>query len=323
MIQQKASAKKRKKKPAVRFDLLWKELLESFFYAALEVFYPSLYQASDHSRKPVFLNKELRIPGMRKGYKILDLLVDVPLKTGETVGVLLHLELQGEIRGESFHVRMYKYSCLITLRLGRPFTALAIRITPKGKFEEVRYESRQFETRIAYDYRTVFLDQLDEERLLEMEGNPVAVAVAAAIRMQKAGKNEKQRFEYGREMVHLLKSRGYPSGVRQKVIQFITEIANLSAEKLLVEFNKEIDDLFEEVESMPITSPMVEEVLKKKSYRRGKADGKREGKLEGRLEGRLEGQKKTALLMLSDRMAPDLISKFTGLSVKEIQDLRG
>jgi hypothetical protein len=102
MMQQKTSPKKKKR--AVRFDLLWKELLESFFYAALEVFYPALYQVSDHNREPVFLNKELRIPGVRKGQKVVDLLADIP--TGERVGMLLHVELQGAIHGEPFHVRM-------------------------------------------------------------------------------------------------------------------------------------------------------------------------------------------------------------------------
>ncbi|MDR1377612.1 MAG: hypothetical protein LBJ36_00965 [Synergistaceae bacterium] len=303
-----------KKKPVIRFDLLWKELLESFFYAALEVFYPTLYQACDHSQKPVFLNKELRIPGVRRGQKILDLLVDVPLKTGKKICVLLHVELQGEIRGETFHVRMYKYSCLIVLRMGRPFTALAIRTTPKGKSEELRYESQCFESRNTYDYRTVFIDQMDEEHLLKMTDNPIALAVLAASRMLKAGKSEKRRFEYAREMLRLLKSRGYSLEVRHKVSQFIEGVSSLSAKKLLEDFEKEIDEVFEEVKSMPIKTPIVEKVLKRKSYEWGVVEGK--------LEGRLESKKETALSMLAEGMIPDLISKITGLTVREIQNLR-
>ena len=44
----------------------------------------------------------------------------------------------------------------------------------------------------------------------------------------------------------------------------------------------------------------------------------RRGELKGKLEGKLE----IARSMLADAMSPDLISKFTGLAVKEIEALR-
>ena len=62
----------------------------------------------------------------------------------------------------------------------------------------------------------------------------------------------------------------------------------------------------------------MEKVLKRKSYEWGKT----EGILEGEARGILEGKRETARSMLADGMAPDLISKFTGLSVGEIQNLR-
>jgi predicted transposase/invertase (TIGR01784 family) len=43
---------------------------------------------------------------------------------------------------------------------------------------------------------------------------------------------------------------------------------------------------------------------------------------EGKQEGELEGTVKVARSMLADGMAPDLISKFTGLTVEEIKALR-
>jgi hypothetical protein len=362
LMMRQTTRKKEKKKPAVRLDLLWKELLESFFYAALEIFYPSLYEAVDREKNPVFLNKELRIPGARRGQRILDLLVDVPLKTGSMTCVLLHVEQQGEIRDEPFHVRMFKYACLIVLRLGRPFTALAIRTTPMEKSEELRYEFQCFESWMAYGYRTVFLDKLDEEQLLAMTHNPLSVAVVAAMRLRKAGKNEEKRFEYGREMLRLLKSRGYSLDVRHQVVQFIAGLVNLSAKELLEEFEKEMDNVLEEMESMTVKVPAMEKYLKKKSYEWGKKDGKLEGILEGKLEGKLEGilegklegilegklegklegilegklegklegilegilegKKETARTMLADRMTPDLVSKFTGLSIEEVRALR-
>ncbi|MDR2179661.1 MAG: hypothetical protein LBP21_05100 [Synergistaceae bacterium] len=57
---------------------------------------------------------------------------------------------------------------------------------------------------------------------------------------------------------------------------------------------------------MPLKTPLMEKVLKKKSYEWGAAEEK----------------KKTARSMLADGMAPELISKFTELSEREIEDLR-
>ncbi|MDR1875977.1 MAG: hypothetical protein LBQ90_13300, partial [Synergistaceae bacterium] len=82
----------KKGKTEFRPDLLWKELLESFLYSALEIFYPMLYAAIDLRRRPVLLNKELRVPGAHRGQRIVDLLVDIPLKSGNMTCVLLHVE---------------------------------------------------------------------------------------------------------------------------------------------------------------------------------------------------------------------------------------
>ncbi|MDR1875955.1 MAG: hypothetical protein LBQ90_13190, partial [Synergistaceae bacterium] len=276
------------------------------------------------------LNKELRVPGAHRGQRIVDLLVDIPLKSGNMTCVLLHVELQGAIRNrQPFHVRMYKYACLIMLRLGRPFTALAIRTTPRGRTEEVHYESRCFASRTVYEYPTVFIDQLDEAQLMEMENNPVSVAVIAVKRMIKARSSEAGRFRQGREMLRLLKTRGYSLEVCHSLGQFIEGITRLSVEKLVEEFEKEMEGLLEEVKSMPVTAPIMEKVLKKKSYERGRAEGEARGRAEGEARGRAEGEARgarlkaleTARLMLGRNMDIDAIADLTGLSEDEVREL--
>ena len=300
---------KRIKKREFRPDLLWKELLESFLYAALEIFHPALYEAANRTLEPVLMNKELRIPGRRKGEKILDLLIDIPLLTGGTTSLLLHTEVQGENKGEPFHVRMYKYSCVITLRLGRPFTALAIRTTPRGKSEEVVYGAECFGTRTMFSYLTVFIDQLDEKRLLAMDWNPVALAVVSAARMLKAGKNEAKRFEYAKDLFRLMKERGYAIDVRSSLAQFVDGITNLHTVTLMKEMEQEIDDLLEEVENMPVMTPVFSKVIKRKSYEWGRA------------EGEARGRKQAAMAMLARGMELDVIADVTGLSEEEVRAL--
>ena len=303
--------------------------MESFLYAALEVFHPALYAAADISKEPIFLNKELRIPGRRRGEKIVDLLADIPLKTGEMTAVLLHTEVQAQNKGEPFHVRMFKYACVITLRLGRPFTALAIRTTHREKSEKIEYNTECFGARTVFTYLTVFIDQMDEKRLMDMKDNPVALAAVCAIRVLKAGKNETRRFEYARELFRLMKERGYSADTRARLVMFIDGITNLSAAELVKEFDKEIDELLEEVEDMQTMGPIMKRFIKRKSYEWGVAKGVAEGEARGVAEGEargeargiIEGKKATARLMLARGMEIDVIADLCGLSLEEVREL--
>ena len=51
-------------------------------------------------------------------------------------------------------------------------------------------------------------------------------------------------------------------------------------------------------------------------------DQRREGKKEGKKEGMKEGINKTALKLIKMGMSDDVIAEATGLSVKEIKELR-
>ncbi|MGE3724116.1 MAG: CHAT domain-containing protein [Candidatus Sericytochromatia bacterium] len=53
----------------------------------------------------------------------------------------------------------------------------------------------------------------------------------------------------------------------------------------------------------------------------GKAQGRAEGKAEGREEGLIEGKRQTAREMQADGMSANVISKYTGLSIEEIESL--
>jgi predicted transposase/invertase (TIGR01784 family) len=144
-----------------------------------------------------------------------------------------------------------------------------------------------------------------------MSLNPLALAVVAAIRMGRAGKSEMRRFEYGREMVRILKSRGYTADVRMSVAQFIEGVAALSAAHLVEEFMKEIDELYKEDEVMPISTPIVEKVLQRKSFEWGLQEGMQ--------KGIKEGKEATARLMLGRNMKIDVIADLTGLTEDEVR----
>ena len=57
------------------------------------------------------------------------------------------------------------------------------------------------------------------------------------------------------------------------------------------------------------------------AHKKGKAEGLAEGEAKGRAEGRAEEKKENARRMKADGMAADLIAKYTGLTVDEIESL--
>ncbi|GHS90120.1 hypothetical protein AGMMS49957_15130 [Synergistales bacterium] len=195
--------------------------------------------------------------------------------------------------------------------------ALAIRTTPKGVTEETCYETKFLDSETVYKYHTIFIDKLDEEYLLNMKHNPLAISALAAVKIAKAGKSEAKRFEQAKEMIRLLKMYGFPLDVRMKVGFFIEGVVNLSLENFLKDFDEEFDVLCEERDEGMYIPPIAKRVLARKAREWVRDEGKLEGKLEGAYEKAID----VARSMLADAMSVDLVSKFTGLSVEELNRL--
>ena len=73
--------------------------------------------------------------------------------------------------------------------------------------------------------------------------------------------------------------------------------------------NKENDILIEKARAVQIAR---DEALE---------EGRAEGRVEGRAEGREEAKIETARKMLSDGLSIELIAKYSGLSIEELQKL--
>ena len=162
----------------------------------------------------------------------------------------------------------------------RPFAALAVRTAPQSKTEKLSYVMDCFGTRHVFEYPTVFIDQLDEEHLLSMKENPVALASVCVKRMLQAKKDEKKRFLYARELLRTMKTAGYSVDTCIKLTQFIEGITNLSAINLRKEFDKEMDGIFEETGPMQVRTPILRKVLRRKAKEWIRAEGKAEEKME-------------------------------------------
>ena len=78
------------------YDSPWKEALDVFFEAFLQLFFPQAHAEIDWGRPWESLDKELQqiAPEAEIGRRYVDKLVKVWLKSGEEQWVLIHVEVQ-------------------------------------------------------------------------------------------------------------------------------------------------------------------------------------------------------------------------------------
>ena len=77
------------------FDMLWKDVLEALFSDFMELFFKEAHREIDWRVKPKFLDKEMRqvTPESSIKNKVVDLLAEVRLKSGENKWISVHIEI--------------------------------------------------------------------------------------------------------------------------------------------------------------------------------------------------------------------------------------
>jgi hypothetical protein len=159
---------------------------------------------------------------------------------------------------------------------------------------------------------------MDEQGLLEKKGNPVALATVCVIRMLKAKRDERKRYQYAQELLKLMKSAGYSIETTIGLMQFIEGMTGLSTAKLKSALKNELEqgimEMLGEVKDMTtVQTPLLRKALRNAAKEIFRAEGKTEGDVERKL--------KIAEKMLSRGMGIDVIADVTELSEEEIHKL--
>ncbi len=89
-----------------------------------------------------------------------------------------------------------------------------------------------------------------------------------------------------------------------------------------MEFNEWINKYVNDEETKELLAKWSDYIAENKGYEEGIEEGRIEGRAEGRVEGRKEEKIEIAKNLLSLNMTTENISKATGLSKEEIEQLR-
>ena len=313
-----------------RDDLLWKDLLARFFVPMLHSLLPELARDIDDKRDVVFLDKELRRlarftrrpeGGEPDENRFVDLLADVPLRSGENAWILLHAEVQGRGGNEDFPLRMHRYRGLLEGRYRRPVIALALLIEPLSKAQSSgTYRWEGYGTRVSYEFPVFRIYEGDEEALKESE-NPFDWAHLAGLRAWKSRGCEARKLDYLKEMLELLDKRGWSHDEKAQLLTFMEGVIHLTED----ESSQEYEQWESVLEQAKEAGRMYVSIMERKGIEKGRTEGIQLGEARGIQLGEARGiqlgRTETARNLLRMGMEPARVAEATSLTLEEVHAL--
>ena len=255
------------------YDSPWKEALDFFFEAFLELFFPQAHADIDWSRGWESLDKELRQidSDSESGRRYVDKLAKVWLMDGQEQWVLVHVEVQMADESE-FPLRMYVYNYRVFDKYNRREVAsFAVLGDDNPCWRPDCFVYRRWGTEAGLRFPVVkLLDYAARRAELEQSDNPFATVVLAHLDTQETRQDLGERKDRKFSLVKRLRREGWSEKQVRQLFLLIDWMMDLP-DPLADEFWKELKQ-HEEKEHMPFVSTP-----------------ERFGRVEGRVEGRKDG----------------------------------
>jgi hypothetical protein len=278
-------------------DSPWKQILRGYLPDAIEFFFPEVNPLIDWRYPPVFLDKELEQlnPNDKIGKRYADQLVEVRLKDGESLILLLHLEIQAS-KDEHFEERMLVYAIRIYSRFKKLPCSLAILCDANKAWRPNEYCLTSPSSRLDFSFTAIkLLDYWQQWEQLEASRNPFAVVTMAHLKAQELKNKAQARKNWKFSLVRGLYEKGYNGDQIKDLFRFVDWILVLP-ERLSNSFWNDLKAYEQEKKMTYITS--VEEI------------------------GFKRAQEKMALKLLQRGISLEEVASITELSIKQVQKIQ-
>ena len=307
-------------------DSPWKLILRQYFQQAIEFFFPHIANEIDWTIPVEFLDKEFvqLTPNSEIGKRLADQLVKMHQKGGNSIILLIHLEVQAEPE-DIFSERIFTYLIRIFDYFHQVPISLAILCDSDEDWRPSEYRFVTFGSSLQFNFTSVkLLDYVARWEELEASQNVFAIVVMTHLKAQETKRSPKRRKQWKLALIKRLYERGYDRSDIMRLFTFVDWIMILP-KPVKAEFWQELK-VYEEERQMPyITS--VEQI----GYDRGvaeEAERSRERLLESqrlieaeRIRGQ-ERERSIALNMLRKNLDIETIAEITGLTIVQLQQLQ-
>ena len=225
------------------------------------------WQILDWTQGYTLLDKELQkvVRDATLGRRWADLLMRVTGLDGQDDWVLVHVEVQGEVKSD-FAERMFIYNYRLYDRHARPVVSFAVLGEPKsGEFGVFGYE--RWGCRMALQFPVVSLTEYRARWAeLESSSNPFAVVTQAHLKAQETAGSHEARYRAKLALIRSLYRRGYQRSDILELFRFIDWVLALP-EGLEDQLWTEIQQYDEEKRMRYVSS--FERIAQKRGWRRG------------------------------------------------------
>jgi SOS response regulatory protein OraA/RecX len=285
-------------------DSPWKQILRAYFPEAIAFFFPDIAKLINWQTPPIFLDKEFQqlSPNAEVGKRYAAQLVQVELKRGKSLILLLHLEIQAT-KEQKFEKRMLTYALRIYDFFDQPACSLAILCDSNAQWRPQEHLLVTPGSRLTFEFTAIkLLDYREQWSALETSNNPFATVVMAHLKAQETQTKSLERKNWKFQLVRELYEKGYNRSQVLDLFRFIDWIIVLP-EGLSNSFWNDLKSYEQEKKMTYITS------VEKIGFKRGQQ------------EGRKEGEQKIILKMLGKGMSVEEIATITDLSIAEVEHL--
>lgn len=262
--------------PIADYDSAWKQILETYFEQFLAFFLPAAHAAIDWGQGYRLLDKELQqiMPDAELGQRRVDMLLEVALKDGTPVWVLIHIEVQGQPQPD-FDERMYVYNYRLYDRHHTRVASVAVLTDDVPGWRPGSFSYELFDCRVRLDFPVIkLLDYREKWAALEADSNPFAVVVMAHLKTVETRGNAQERYAAKMTLARMLYRRGYGREDILALFRFLDWIMTLPAD-LDIQFRTDLEQFETEVDMTYVTS--VERLAMKEGLEQGREEGLEQG----------------------------------------------
>ena len=175
--------KKEKQKKRIDRDSPWKRILSFGLQHFMLFFFPQIYDEIDWSKPQRFLDKELLkiSPDADGSKRHVDALVELSLKNGNEIIVILHIEVQGE-KTSDFELRMLLYRCYLRNLYDKPIVSLAVLIDNNPNWRPTGYREELWGSFLEVGFPIIkLIDYRSRKDELFQSNNPFAHVILAQL----------------------------------------------------------------------------------------------------------------------------------------------
>lgn len=276
-------------------DQIFKELISTFFMEFLELFLPE-FAATIDPTSIKFLQQELFVDLVEGEEKIVDLLAEVKL-SGEEATILIHIEPQSTSQ-TIFPQRLFFYFARLHqkhLKRIYPIALFSYDKPKKPAEDSYKVEFPHLKV-LEFNFTAIQLNQLDWRDYLNQQ-NPVAAALMAKMKIAKG-----DRPKVKAECLRLLVTLKLDPAKSRLISKFVDSYLRLDL-KEEQKFQIEIDTMG---------------IAKKEAIMQTMTSWEEKG-----IEKGIAQERRTiALNMLKDNFSIEQVSRLTGLSIAQLQELQ-